>query len=155
MSVNPDTDPFEDQDAYEDSDPIEPGSLQGSGPFENPDSDEVTGNDEGGNRMGRELPKPSRDLRKNIERLDALLNAADDEEKVHAGMGIRLALGMALELKEGKPLGAETGELVAGWVRKYGHEAVDIAVKVAREFLTKPEDMRMVLGRSLGMGSAE
>jgi hypothetical protein len=155
MSDTRDADPFEDQDAYEDSDPVEPGSLQGSGPFENQDSDGDMGIDGGGRGPGRDLPKPSRDLRKNMERLDALLAAADDEEKVRAGMGIRLALGMAYELKQGKPLGTETGELVAGWVRKYGHEAVDIAVKVAREFLTKPEDMRMALGRSLGMGPAE
>lgn len=86
-----------------------------------------------------------------MERLDALIAAESDEERMRAGMGMRLALGMAQELKEGKPLGADTSALVAAWMGEYGQETVDAAVKVAREFLTKPEELRKSLGQRLGL----
>lgn len=98
-------------------------------------------------------PEHPLNLSRSIERLDSLLANAGDEEKIRAGMGIRLALGMAQELKDGLPLGTETAELVAGWVEGYGRDTVDAAVAIAREFLTKPEEMRKALGRNLGMGS--
>lgn len=98
-------------------------------------------------------PRPPLSLSRSIERLDALLANAGDEEKIRAGMGIRLALGMAQELKDGLPLGTETADLVAGWMENYGRDTVDAAIAIAREFLTKPEEMRKALGRNLGMES--
>ena len=95
-----------------------------------------------------ELPGPQ-DPRAQMERLDGLLAAETEEEKIRAGMGIRLALGLAQELKDGKPFGTDTGELVAAWMHDYGKDTVDAAVTVAREFLTKPEAMRMALGQRL------
>lgn len=86
-----------------------------------------------------------------MERLDALIAAETDEERMRAGMGMRLALGMAQELKEGKALGTDTSALVADWMGEHGREAVDAAVKVAREFLTKPEELRKSLGQRLGL----
>lgn len=91
------------------------------------------------------------DLKGSIERLDAMLASETEDEKVRAGMGIRLALSMALELQAGKPLGTETAALVSDWAAHYGPEAVDAAVKVAREFLLKPDAMRTALGRKLGL----
>ncbi|HKP96771.1 MAG TPA: hypothetical protein VJ385_13520 [Fibrobacteria bacterium] len=90
-------------------------------------------------------------MKQSIERLDALLAAETSEEKIRAGMGVRLALGMAQELKAGKPLGSETAGLVADWAAHYGKDSVDAAVKIAREFLVKPDAMRTVLGRKLGL----
>ena len=100
-----------------------------------------------------ESPKISgpAELKQSIERLDAMLAAETVEEKIRAGMGIRLALGMAQELKSGKPLGAETGELVAEWAAHFGQDSVDAAVRIAREFLVKPESMRSTLGQKLGL----
>jgi hypothetical protein len=95
---------------------------------------------------------PPLSLSQSIERLDTLLVNAADEEKARAAMGIRLALGMAQELKDGLPLGTETAGLVAGWVESHGQDSVDAAVAIAREFLTKPEEMRKVLGQRLGLG---
>ena len=109
--------------------------------------------DPGSPRRGIPTTPPA--LSESIERLDALLEAADEEEKIRAAMGIRLALGMAQELKAGKPLGSETTDLVAGWVKTYGQDVVETAVKVARQFLVKPEDMRKILGQRLGMGNPE
>jgi hypothetical protein len=106
-----------------------------------------------------EAPKISgpAELKQSIERLDALLAAETVEEKIRAGMGIRLALGMAQELKTGKSLGTETAELVAEWVAHFGQDSVDAAIRIAREFLIKPESMRATLGRKLGLekGGAE
>lgn len=103
----------------------------------------------------RSIPTAPPALQESIASLDALLAEADEPEKIQAGMGIRLALGMAQELKAGKPLGTDTAELVAGWVHTYGEEVVETAVKVAREFLIKPDEMRKVLGDRLGMGNPE
>ncbi|MEO7427436.1 MAG: hypothetical protein ABI036_19780 [Fibrobacteria bacterium] len=100
-----------------------------------------------------ESPKNSgpAELKQSIERLDAMLAAETVEEKIRAGMGIRLALGMAHELKTGKPLGADTADLVAEWAAHFGQDSVDAAVRIAREFLIKPESMRATLGRKLGL----
>jgi hypothetical protein len=99
-----------------------------------------------------EKPQPApKDLRKSIERMDALLAEVENPAKHQAGLGIRLALGMAQELQRGKPLGAETGELVAAWMEAYGQETVDAAVGIAREFLLKPEDMKRALAQGLDL----
>ncbi len=101
--------------------------------------------------MSPQLPGPQ-DPKALMERLDGLLAAETEEEKIRAGMGIRLALAMAQELKDGKPFGSNTAELVAAWMHDYGQETVDAAVKVAREFLTKPEEMRKALAKRLTPG---
>jgi hypothetical protein len=104
-----------------------------------------------------ESQKPSgpAELKQSIDRLDAMLASETVEEKIRAGMGIRLALGMAQELKSGKALGAETADLVADWVAHYGQDTVNAAVLIAREFLIKPEAMRTALGKKLGLEKAE
>ena len=91
-----------------------------------------------------------KDLGQSINRMDALLAEVQDPAKLQAGLGIRLALGMAQELKRGMSLGAETGELVSGWVEAFGQETVDGAVAIAREFLLKPEELKKALGLRLG-----
>jgi hypothetical protein len=94
--------------------------------------------------------KPAEDLRKTMERLDDLLSRTGDPERLRMGMGIRLALGMAHELREGAPLGSQTSDLVAAWTEEHGQDAVDRAVQIAREFLLKPEELRKALGQRLG-----
>ena len=100
--------------------------------------------------MSEAKPGPS-DPKTQMLRLDDLIAAEQDETRIRAGMGMRLALGMAQELKEGKALGTDTSALVAAWVEDYGQETVDAAVKVAREFLIKPEELRKSLGQRLGL----
>lgn len=111
--------------------------------------------DYNGNRGEEAFPTPPADIHESIERLDALLATTEDEDKIRAGMGIRLALGMAQELKKGQPLGSETADLVSDWLIKYGQENVDAAVAIARQFLIKPEDMRKALGLRLGLGNQD
>lgn len=104
--------------------------------------------------IGAGKPGPQ-DPKTQMQRLDGLLAAETEEEKVRAGMGIRLALGMAQELKEGKAFGTDTGELVAEWMHDYGKDTVEAAINVAREFLTKPDEMRKALGARLGLDGKE
>ncbi len=131
-------------------DPMEPEAAE-SGPFA--ETQDESDPDAGSPR--RAIPTAPPALEESIASLDALLAEADEPEKIQAGMGIRLALGMAQELKAGKPLGTDTAELVAGWVHTYGEEVVETAVKVAREFLIKPDEMRKVLGERLEAGNPE
>ncbi len=96
-----------------------------------------------------EKPTGPEDPEKIIERLDALLAATQDLERLRMGMGIRLALGMAQELRMGVPLGTRTGDMVAAWTEEHGQDSVDMAVRIAREFLVKPEELRKALGKRL------
>lgn len=91
------------------------------------------------------------DLSKTLERLDALLAETKNPERLRMGMGIRLALGMAQEIREGLPLGSRTAELAAAWTDEHGGEAVDRAVQIAREFLTKPDALRKAMAQRLGL----
>jgi hypothetical protein len=86
-----------------------------------------------------------------MRRMDVLIAQTDDLERLRTGMGIRLALGMAQELKDGVPLGSRTGDLVAAWTGEHGADFVDLAVRVAREFLMKPDELRKALGQRLGL----
>jgi hypothetical protein len=93
----------------------------------------------------------SLNLKTRIDRLDNLLASAppDSSEKLGLALGIRLALGMALEIKNGKSLGSESGEMIAVWVKKYGEEPVEAAVQTARTFLKNPGKLREKLEQKL------
>ena len=45
-----------------------------------------------------------------MARLDALIAAETDESRIRAGLGIRLALALAQEMRDGKPIGSETAD---------------------------------------------
>ena len=80
-------------------------------------------------------------LPQTLMRLDELIERTEDTEKLRAGLGMRLALSMAQELREHKDLGSDTGELVAGWVERFGQSDVEAAIVIAREFLTRPDEL--------------
>ena len=91
-----------------------------------------------------EAPKAYLDadhLPQTLMRLDELIERTEDPEKLRAGLGMRLALSMAQELREHKDLGSDTGELVAGWVERFGQSDVEAAITIAREFLVRPEEL--------------
>jgi hypothetical protein len=75
------------------------------------------------------------ELQERIARLDRLILERDDGIR---GLGIRLALGLALEVRKGELLGSETSALVVGWTERFGPEAVDDAVAQARVLLADP-----------------
>lgn len=74
-----------------------------------------------------------------IRRLDELIGSRPDGYK---GLGIRLALGMAQELREGVRVGSRTAELVSRWQEQYPEEWVEEAIAHARAFLTQPARLR-------------
>jgi hypothetical protein len=80
-------------------------------------------------------------LDETLTRLDELLSRTENVDRLRSGLGMRLALTMAKELRDGKALGTETAPLVAGWTEKHGQESVDMAVAIAREFLTRPDSL--------------
>lgn len=74
-----------------------------------------------------------------IRRLDELIGSRPDGYK---GLGIRLALGMAQEIREGVPVGSRTAVLVSRWQEQYPEEWVEEAIAHARAFLTQPARLR-------------
>ena len=78
------------------------------------------------------------DLKSRIERLDKLIAERDDATR---GLGVRLALGLALEIREGLAPGSTTSDLVAGWMQRFGGDTVDEAVLHARLLLKDPARM--------------
>ena len=77
-------------------------------------------------------------LEERCRRLDELIESRADG---HRGLGLRLALGMALELRRGLRPGAETGELVALWQERYPEEWVEEAIAFAGVLLRDPARM--------------
>ncbi len=84
-------------------------------------------------------------LPETLRRLDALIDQTEDIERMRAGLGMRLALSMGLEIREGKVPGSDTADLVSDWMRRFGQDTVDQAVSVARAFLTRPGELAMEL----------
>lgn len=86
------------------------------------------------------------ELRERIARLDQLILERDDGNR---GLGLRLALGLALELRQGMAPGTETASLVAGWLESYGQDTVDDAVAQARALVKDPAGMARELSRRM------
>jgi hypothetical protein len=90
------------------------------------------------------------ELEEHIKRIDSMLEDKDPaNEQLSLILGSRLALEMTLELKQGKPLGTQSGDLVLKWNEEYGAQAVEDVVSVARSFLTKPEELKKGLEKRL------
>lgn len=92
------------------------------------------------------------ELQERIERLDRLILERDDGVR---GLGVRLALGIALEMREGKSPGTDTMHVVAGWSGRFGEEAVEDAVAQARALLSDPARMAKELQARMYPGSVE
>jgi hypothetical protein len=91
------------------------------------------------------------DLDGMLERIDGLLDATKDFERFRLGLGIKLALGMARELQQKKPLGSDTSAWIQEWQKEYGEESAEKIVSIAREFLMNPDKLRQVFSDRLGM----
>lgn len=71
-----------------------------------------------------------------IARVEKLLEGKAEPRPFE--LGLLLALKMGQELRSGKELGSESGDLVASWVGKYSEWTVEEAIASAKEFLTNP-----------------
>ena len=74
-----------------------------------------------------------------ITRVEKLLEGKADPRAFE--LGLLLALKMGQELRQGKELGSESGDLVASWVGKYPDSIVEEAIALAKEFLTNPAQL--------------
>ena len=94
-------------------------------------------------------------LDETLKRLDELIDRTENLERLRSGLGMRLALTMAHELREYRTLGKLSADLVAGWVERFGQESVDMAVAVAREFLLRPDALAKEFAERLQRAAAE
>jgi hypothetical protein len=80
-------------------------------------------------------------LPETLKRLDDLISRTENIERLRSGLGMRLALSFAQELREHKDLGTDTAALVADWTERFGEDSVNAAVAIAREFLIRPDEL--------------
>ena len=73
---------------------------------------------------------------KRIERVEKLLEGKSEPRAFE--LGLLLALKMGQEIREGKELGSESGDLVASWNGRFPESIVEEAIAFAKEFLMNP-----------------
>lgn len=71
-----------------------------------------------------------------IKRVEKLLEAKESPRGFE--LGLLLALKMGQEIREKKPLGSESGDLVASWNGKYSEYLIEEAIASAKEFMLHP-----------------
>ncbi len=98
-----------------------------------------------------QTPLHPEEISTSIARIEGLLEKTEDVEKIRVGLGMRLALGMAEEIRKEIQVGSETGPLVADWAKTYEPAVIEDAIQIAREFLLKPGDMRKLMASRLGL----
>ena len=74
-----------------------------------------------------------------IKRVEKLLEAKESPRGFE--LGLLLALKMGQEIREKKPLGSESGDLVASWNGKYSEYVIEEAIASAKEFLLHPANI--------------
>lgn len=75
-------------------------------------------------------------LEERIFRIQKLLEGKESPRPFE--LGLLLALKMGEEIRDKKPLGSESGDLVASWNGKYPESVVEEAIASAREFMLNP-----------------
>ena len=87
------------------------------------------------------------------ERITRVENLLKDKENPRAfELGLLLALKMGQEIREKKPLGSESGDLVASWSGKYPESIVEEAIASAREFMLNPAKIAEKIKEGLSKG---
>ena len=74
-----------------------------------------------------------------ITRVEKLLDGKAEPRAFE--LGLLLALKMGHELRQGKELGSESGDLVESWVGRHPDSVVEEAIALAKEFLTNPAQL--------------
>ena len=73
------------------------------------------------------------------ERIARIEKMIEKEESPKAfELGLLLALKMGQEIREKKPLGSESGDLVISWKDRYSEYVIEEAIASAKEFLLHP-----------------
>ena len=71
-----------------------------------------------------------------ITRIEKMIEAETEPKAFE--LGLLLALKMGQEIREKKPLGSTTCDIVAAWSSKYPESVVEEAIAHAKQFLTNP-----------------
>jgi hypothetical protein len=71
-----------------------------------------------------------------IKRIEKLLDGKESPRAFE--LGLLLALKMGQEIRDKKPLGSESSELVASWSGRYPESVVEEAIASAKQFLLHP-----------------
>ena len=71
-----------------------------------------------------------------IKRVEKLLETKENPRGFE--LGLLLALKMGQEIREKKPLGSESGDLVISWKDRYSEYVIEEAIASAKEFLMHP-----------------
>ena len=75
-------------------------------------------------------------LDERVKRVEELLEKKENPRGFE--LGLLLALKMGQEIREKKPLGSESGDLVASWNDKYSEYVIEEAIASAKEFMLHP-----------------
>ena len=74
-----------------------------------------------------------------ITRIEKMIEAEESPKPFE--LGILLALKLGQEIRDKKPLGSTTSDIVASWSSKYPESVVEEAIAHARQFLTNPSSL--------------
>ena len=85
-----------------------------------------------------------------LERIDHLMEEEKEIEVHHVGM--KVALIMANELKEGKALGEDSGKELLNWKGYFSEDEMNEVVACARQYLLTPEKLAESLSKRLFEG---
>ncbi|SHL74577.1 hypothetical protein SAMN05720487_1258 [Fibrobacter sp. UWT2] len=88
-----------------------------------------------------------------IERVEKLLEGKNEPRAFE--LGLLLALKMGQEIREGKELGSDSGDLVASWSGKHPDSVVEEAIAFAKEFLMNPAGIAEKIKRGLQKQDAD
>ncbi len=87
------------------------------------------------------------------ERITRVENLLKDKESPRPfELGLLLALKMGQEIREKKPLGSESGDLVASWSSKHPESVVEESIAFAKEFLLNPAKIAEKIKEGLSKG---
>ena len=82
-----------------------------------------------------------------LNRIDYLI---DQEKEIQPHMvGLKMALVLVNEMKNGIPLGQESSKVVLDYKDRLTENELEEAIAYAKEFITKPEDLANKLAEKL------
>jgi len=88
-----------------------------------------------------------------ISRIEKMLSEKESPRGFE--LGLLLALKMGKEIREKKPLGSESGDLVASWNGKYSEFVIEEAIASAKEFMLHPATLAEKIKTGMLKKSAE
>lgn len=91
-------------------------------------------------------------LEEQIERVDQVLS--EEKRPGPTMLGVRLALEMALEIRDSIPLGTQSSKLIHSWQQVHSSASIEESIAIARTFLTKPAELAAAMRQRLFNGRA-